>query len=196
MAYSSGDLLITVRGNLAPAEIWTNTWAFKAVGGTPDYLQVVDALEVFYGDLATNWLPVEFTAVGATVKALDTGITTEAAWNLITGQNVQDILPTQLAVRVSLSGAGGVQGGPFLPGWSKQASAEDGVIDSGVVTDIIDALDVLNTSTQAADFVIGINRPTTATVVQATQARVGQRFDVIRKRSNNNAEAYASTSLV
>lgn len=196
MAYSAGDLLITVRGNLDPAEIWTNTWAFKVDGLNPDYLQVVDALEVFYGALATDWLPVEFTAVGATVKALDTGISTEASWNLITGQNVQDILPTQLAVRVSLSGAGGVQGGPFLPGWSKQASAEDGVIDSGAVTDIIDGIDTLNTAVQAADFVIGIHRPTNSTVVQATQARVGQRFDVIRKRSNNNAEAYASTILV
>lgn len=195
MAYTAGDLLITVRGNLAPAEIWTNTWAFKVSGGAPDWPAVVDALEVFYGALASTWFPNEYTAVGATVKALDTGISTEATWALITGVNAQDILPTQLAVRVSLSDDAGHQGGPFLAGWSKQASAEDGVIDTGVVTDIIDGMDTLNTAVVAADFVIGIHRPTTLTVVEATQARVGQRFDVIRKRSNNNAEAYASTVL-
>lgn len=195
MAYAAGDLLITVRGNLDPAEIWTNTWAFKVAGGDPDFVQVVDALNVFYGALASEWLPTEFSAVGATVKALDTGVSQEGTWTPITGLNEQDILPTQLAIRVSLSASGGHQGGPFLAGWSKQASSEDGVVDAGVVTDIIDAIGVLDASVQAADFVIGIHRPTTSTVVQATQARVGQRFDVIRKRSNNNAEAYASTLL-
>lgn len=195
MAYTAGDILVQVRGSLAPAESWVNSWSFSPDGGSPNAQACVDALHLFYATLAGTWLPAEFTAVGATIKQLSTGITSEADWTTVTGVNAQDILPTQLAIRVSLNTAQGANGGPFIPGWSKQASAEDGVIDAGVVADLETALETLNTDVLAADYHIGLHRPTILEVDVAARARIGQRFDVIRRRANDQAEAYVSVPL-
>lgn len=196
MAYDTGDILVTVRGNLDPGEIWTNTWTFVEVtpGSTPQ--DVVDDLHAFYAGLAAEWFASEWTSVGAVIKDLASGVSVEAAWESLTGANVQDILPTQLAIRLSLSDEIGTRGGPFLPGWAKQASAEDGVIDSGVVTDLIAAVGTLDTDATANGYRIGIHRPSVPDVRVATVARVGERFDVIRKRANALSEGYTSTALV
>lgn len=196
MAYDAGDILVTVRGNLDPGEIWTNTWAFVEVspGSTPQ--DAVDDLHAFYAGLFATWMASECTAVGAVIKDLASGVSSEAAWESIAGSNVQDILPTQLAIRLSLSDDIGTRGGPFIPGWAKQASAEDGVIDSGVVTDISSELATLDTAVTTNGYRIGIHRPSVPDVRVATVGRVGERFDVIRKRANALSEGYTSTILV
>lgn len=188
--------MVTVRGNLAPSEIWTNTWAFKETDPAAVPQDAVTTLHGFYANLAAEWMPTEFTAVGATIKDLSTGITSDAVWATITGADTQDILPTQLGVRVSLNDNANHRGGPFLCGFSKIAAAEDGVLDTGCQTDIATELANMAATLATEDYLIGIHRPTTDTVVTATQGRVGQRFDVIRKRSNANMEAYDLVALV
>lgn len=190
MAYSEGDILVTVRGSIGPSEQWLNTWAFAPNAGTPVVADVVDDLHAMYAALAAEWFPVEFTAVGATVRYLFDSISEEAAWTTITGANVQDMLPSQLAVRASLNDNAGVNGGPFITGWSKQAAAEDGLLDSGAQTDLADAVEGLANAVQVSDYNLALHRPTVPAVNPVTRVRVGQRFDVIRKRGNDTPEAY------
>lgn len=195
MAYVSGDIAVTVRGISSPSESWVNSWAFSPDGGSPNAQACVDALRTFYDDLAGTWFPTEYSAVGARITQLFTGITTDADWIVVDGAATDDIAPTQLAVRLSLRDSAGHNGGPFLAGWNKLSIAEDGLVDSGAVSAIDTALAAMDTTVLANDYHIGIHLPTTNQVVVASQARIGRRFDVIRKRGNDTAEAYLTQNL-
>jgi len=185
-----------VRGNLASGEIFANNWAAKRQDPGAGVQDFADDLHAFYASLAATWLPDDTTITQCSVKILSSGITVGLTWATITGANTQEALPTQLGVRVSLyDGDDDLRGGPFLPGWSKQATTAGGLVDATVQSDIIDALDALNTAVQADNWTIGIQSPTQVMVGVATSARVGQRWDVIRKRANDVAESYASTEF-
>lgn len=196
MAYDAGDILVTVRGSFDPGEIWANVWAFVEVSPGSNPQDAVDGLHAFYAELAALWFPGEYHAISASVKDLATGISVDGEWEALAGSQADDILPTQLAVRVSLSDDIGTRGGPFLGGWNKATAAEDGLVDNGAQAAVITALNNLDTAVTTDGYRIGIHRPTVPDVRVATMGRVGKRFDVIRKRGNNVPEAYASTSLI
>lgn len=196
MAYTTDDFLFTVRGNLASGEIFANNWAGTRTDSGAPTQAFVDELHTFYADLAALWMPDDTTVTSCQVKTLSSGITNTLAWTTITGANSQDPLPTQLGVRVSLfSGTGPTSGGPFLPGWAKQVNTAGGLVITDVQDDIIEGLETMVTGLGAADWALGIDSPTAAAVRAVTSARVGRRFDVIRKRANEVSESYVTTDF-
>lgn len=195
MAYVAEDLIINVRGMCSPSESFSNTWAFVPSGATPDPQACADALRTFYAEIAATWLPTEWSAVGATMTFPFTGNSSEADWSLVVGAATDDIVPSQLAIRVSLSGATGVRGGPFLSGFNKLSIAEDGLVDAGPITLIGDEVVVMATTVLTSDYALGIHRPTVPSVELATQVRVGERWDVIRRRGNDTPEGYYTLVL-
>lgn len=196
MAYSSNDFLFTVRGNLTSGEIFANNWAGVRTDGGASTQDFGDALHDFYGTLAAVWFPDDTTITACSVKTLDSGISNDLSWAAITGENTQDPLPTQLGVRVSLfSGTGPTRGGPFLAGWAKQVNTAGGLLTTDVQDDIIEALEAMVTTLGTVDWALGIDSPTAAAVRAVTSARVGRRFDVIRKRANDVAESYVTTDF-
>lgn len=195
MAYSAGDILVTVTGTTGSFENWTNSWCFEGID-TADEQSAVDALHDFYDELTVNaTLSDTWAARSATVRRLLAGVTFIPSWITLFGGNASDQLPTQLAVRVSLTSASGHNGGPFLSGWSVASNNGTGKLATNDQADIIAALANLDTAIQALGGFIAINRPTGPEVVRAVQGRVGERFDVIRSRGNDTAESYSATTL-
>lgn len=196
MAYSAFHFKINITGMAGPSEQWSNDWAVIDFEETPgDVDDVVQALHDAY-DAWTIWQGDEYTAVAARSTQLLTGIQVEHSWATITGVSTQDILPTQLALRASLNTTAGVNGGPFLAGWSKQASGSDGLVVTTVQQDVVDEVVTLQTAIGLAGWRLGIHRPTLEIVVPAVRVRSGQRFDVIRKRGNDTPENYVIATLV
>lgn len=195
MAYTADDWRVQVRGDLPGGEIWVNTWTFRATDPGASIDDVGTAMHAFYDDLKSNFHNTLWKAVGATWKNLLGGNHGDFAWATITGTDGDDSLPNQDGIRVSLSGPGGVRGGPFLPGWDLGSLTATGMLNTTAVTDLMTALGTLNTSLQANDWAIAIDRPSVPSIVVATTARVGNRFDVIRRRANQQAESYSSLTL-
>jgi len=196
MAYSTDDFLFTVRGTLASGEIFANNWAGVRTDGGAAAQDFGDALHDFYDTLAAVWMPNDTTITSCASKHLSSGITTELSWATITGANTQEPLPNQLGIRVSLfSGTGPTSGGPFLPGWAKQTTDTGGLVTTDVQDDIIAALEAMVTTLGTVDWALGIQSPTAVAVRAVTSARVGRRWDVIRKRANDVSESYVTTDF-
>lgn len=195
MAYSAGDFLVNVQGTLPGNEIWSNTWAFKNGLTISDQDDVVTALHTFYGEISDN-MSTLWTYEIAQVRDLSLDTTRNAPFAAGTGVGAGDALPTQCAVRISLSNGLGVRGGPFLCGWRTTLVGVDGQLDLSAQGEIETEVGDLNTLVIAVgDCVIGIHRPGLELVVQASEARIGRRFDVIRKRANNTLEQYVPVTL-
>lgn len=192
MAYGDGDWRVSVRGTIGSEESWVNTWA--VIGPSADFavmapiLAHFDTLYTALGGFAAH-LSNEWSAVGATARDLSNGITYDLSWNVIAGASATEKLPNQLAMRVSLSSTLGVNGGPFLCGFSQNANS-DGVIDATTITDFSGALEDLWANLDGDGTFLGIDRPTIPAVVPVARMRLGARFDVIRRRANDLAEAY------
>lgn len=190
MPYSAGEYLVLVEGDTGNQDPWVNTWCFKDTLGSQDPQDVVDILHAFYVDIA----PLQgaaFSSDSATVRDLFTNVLTPASWVSQLGGDASPILPPQIAVRVSLYSAIGQNGGPFIGGWSNAANDTGGVLDSAAKTDITGGLTTMAAALSAADWSLQINRPTSPETVTVTQAKVGSRFDVIRRRANEIAENYS-----
>lgn len=195
MAYIDGDFLVNIKGTLANNEIWSNTWAMVGALTAVEKQDCVDALHTFYNDI-TPFLSAEWTADVATGTDLATGVSVDYAWGAFVGTETAKTIPTQLAIRCSLSNDFGVRGGPFLTGWTIDAiDATKGLIAPATVTQIAGELDQLGQEVLAAGASLGIHRPTLETVVIASMGRVGQRFDIIRKRANEVLEAYTPVAF-
>lgn len=195
MPYTTNDHEVQVRGTFDNGESWVNVWAFEMQDPGADKADLATALHAFYAEVYLLHISSHTKAVGATVKNLVTDVVTEATWATITGDDLADLLPTQCAVRLSLKALPNINGGPFLAGWSVNATDSDGLLNTSDQTGIQSALATLDDALIAADWRIGIKRPTVTDVALATQGRIGQRFDVIRKRANDLAEGYVTTVL-
>lgn len=197
MAYSAGQWLITVRGNLTLGEVWTNTWCFQ---GDPDTFDVDNDVQPdlngIYADLHgfASWFHTDTTSEGATATNLASGISHEMPWAPTVGAAASDPCPTQLALRISLS-SGQSHGGPFLAGFASGAIGPGGRVENGVITDIGGALEDRFAALDAAGAALALHKPSTTSVVLVTKATLGRRFDVIRRRANQVAEAAATIPL-
>lgn len=198
MAYTADMVRVAVRGTVGSFEAWSNTWSFLDISGTSsaDRNQLAADINNFYGD-PTNVLPYLGTAwhaVGATLTELVDGSTIELPWTTATGTSAVDLLPTQLGVRISLS-SGHHRGGPFLCGFTEVANGATGLLTTTAQNDLVDALELFAGTLTGHDWSLALDRPTVSTVVDVFGAKIGQRFDVIRKRANDTAEAYATASI-
>lgn len=192
MAYDIDDFRIVVAGDLAGSEVWANTWSVTGTG-TPQSLS--DAFHAFYTgifDACAN------TSVAAsfTLTQRVGNVPISATWSPIPGDDsVNPALPNEVALRVSLSGDNGVQGGPFLCGFSSAVLNDSGNLDSTIRTGFIGALTSLRDDLAAADWALAINKATTAVHVAVDTARLGSVFDVIRRRRNRLSESYVSVNF-
>lgn len=195
MPYAAGAWRITVRGALCDgAESWYNVWTVLDPGGAQDVSELTVPLAALYTDIFDLEISSHTTRVGATARNLLTSATVELAVGSDAGNDLADPMPSQIAARVSLSSSSVVRGGPFIAGWSKNAGDDGGLLSSanqtGLATAVGDFWDAIDT----LGWTLAIDRPSVETVVAVASARVGQRFDVIRKRANDIAEAYASVT--
>lgn len=195
MAYSAGDVMVTVSGTTGVFEAWTNTWTFEGIDAANEQ-SCIDALHDFYEELTLNvTLSNDWSARGAVLRRLLAGTSLVGSWSILSGGNTTDNLPSQLAVRVSLASISGHNGGPFLTGWTVASNTADGQLLDTDQVDIVSALANLDTAIQALGGFIALNRPTAPEVVRVVQGRVGERFDVIRSRANDTPESYETTTL-
>lgn len=192
--YEANDYRVQVRGNVGDSESWVNTWSFKGSGPVLDDIDAIaNRLNALYDSWAgfASWQSTAYSHVGATLKVLATGDTIELDWDGANGSAPSELLPTQLAMRVSLTALGGVHGGPFLTGFVVLA-VDGSLIDDDLVGDFIGALETFTGGLTTDGLVLGIDRPTIEEVAIVTAGRVGHRFDVISKRANDTAEAYST----
>lgn len=195
MAYTNNEYRINVRGTIGSSEIFSNTWAVLDVVGGQSIAEVAPILRGFYADAYLGQVSSHTSAVGATAKNLGTLVQTELSWEEVVGDDLADLLPTQCGIRVSLTGPLGVHGGPFLAGFSVNATDSEGLYNPASAGIVATALEDMVAALEAAGWNLRIDRPTAATTVAVTQARIGQRFDVIRKRANDLAESYIVVTL-
>jgi hypothetical protein len=165
------------------------------VTGAGPHSEVVPDFHEFYSDIASV-LANDTTITTVLIKELSTGVSIPAAFEDITGGSASDLLPTSLAIRVSLDNQLGVNGGPYLAGFSTAALTTTGRLSSTVRTTLLGATDALASSLVTRGYQLRIDRPSVLTTVVAAQARIGERFDVIRRRTNDTPENYASTDLL
>lgn len=196
MAYTNNEYRITVRGTLGTGEIFNNVWSVLDVVGGQSIAEVGPLFHAFYTDVAAEELSSHCDIVGATAKNLGTLVQSEFSWENISGSDLDNMLPSQCAVRVSLTGPGGTHGGPFLAGFSINAVNDQGLLDPGHADALVAATVTLAEDLVTAGWALRIDRPSIASTVVASTVRVGERIDVIRKRANELSESYTVASLV
>lgn len=190
MPYTNDHYLILVEGDTGGLDSFVNTWAVEDVGAVQDPQDAVDIIHAFY-DGINDEQSAAYQALSASIVHLIDGTKTEADWAAVVGGDASPVLPTQIAVRLSLRGALNVNGGPFLPGWSNAANDGGGILTATAQADIETAFTALRDAMTAADWRLCINRPTVEDLAPVFQAKVGRRFDVIRRRANEQPEQYA-----
>jgi len=189
MAYTDDDLRVVIRGNLPGGEIWANTWAVKDLGDFPSQ-DLADAFHAFYGALAGIWANTT-TATDITITRLSTNEELGASWTTVTGDDTSpSAMPNECAVRLSLSAPDNVRGGPFLTGFSVATCADDGNFAASNQSEVGGAFDTLCTDLTLIDHALCINKTQDEELVFVTQGRIGQVFDVIRRRRNKLSENY------
>lgn len=194
VAYSAGDTLIVVRGNLGTSEQFTNTWAVRRTDPGADIADVGTALHTLYAAIAVNGQSSFCETVGASWRDLQAAEVGDFTWASIDGDDLDDLLPTECAIRVSLTASDRTRGGCFLAGMSVNSVENDGRFLASFAANIVDAVDTFRASLVSADWDLGIHSPTTETVKQAASARIGLVFDVIRRRRDNLAEAFVGVT--
>jgi hypothetical protein len=194
MPYDLNDLAVTVTGTLFGGEVWSNSWAFKSTAPSPDPQDAVDILHEFYTFLYTN-LPAisnECAAVDADARILSTPADVTVSWESVTGGGGFNLIPTECALRLSMTGVDGAKGGPFLAGFGTAGIGDGGVISSGYKAEVTSALTAMAADLVASDWTLGLRRPTVTEVEEVVSVRVGQVFDAIRRRRNDLPENYTA----
>ena len=185
---------MVVQGVMADNEIWSNTWAVEGATGAPNKVEATNRVHNFYNQIAGE-LVVNWNAQVATVVDLFANTSTDVFFDDVPGTNIDGPLPSQLAVRVSLSAGVNVRGGPFLGGWPTSACDADGLLDSTIQTLVADEVEDLSDELVAEGMALALHSPTNVALFPVFQARVGQRFDVIRKRANEILESYITRAI-
>lgn len=191
MAYTSDEWELVIRGMTGPSEEWANVWCFSGTTDLGEVQDVVDAFHAFHSAIG-EIQSAQYTATQARVRNLLSGAIPVVSWATVTGGSSSQLLPTQLAIRLSLDDGAGHRGGPFLGGWQEGNNADNGLFQTTHRDLVADAVEDLAGAIVTAGGLLALNRPSVGTTVGVLHARVGRRFDVIRKRSNDTPEEYAT----
>lgn len=192
--YGANDLAVVVTGTLNSAESWSNSWAFTSTVTPDDAQDVVDILHAFYAHLADD-LPVlsdEWLAVDARAVALAGPVEVPVTWTTIDGEQGENMLPTECALRLSATGVDGARGGPFLAGFTTACVDADGTLLASYKAEVVACVQALADDLVASDYTLALRRPGPAVLEEVLTVRVGEVFDVIRKRRNDLPENYSS----
>lgn len=194
MAYVNGDILVEVKGVTSGPEIWSNTWAVEGATSLALKEEAVARVHNFYNQidalLCDTW-----EAQVATVHDLFANTSQDVFFDDVAGTSAFGPLPQQIAVRVSLSAGVNVRGGPFLTGFASDRVDADGLFDSASQIIVADEAEDLAEELAAEGLGLALHSPTNTALFTVYQVRVGQRFDIIRKRANEILESY-QTRLV
>lgn len=190
MAYADGDYRFVVRGNFS-TEQWNNVWSFRQTAPPAGDIQdIADALHAFYlANDVGNLMSAAWSAVGCTAHDLFAGDSIELDFTTIGGTGA-DPLPPQCAIRLSITSAPNIRGGPFLCGFDVNQVDGAGGATSACIAELQTNANALFAAAQTALFELCVDSPSTPALATATAARLGERFDVIRKRANDLAESY------
>lgn len=195
MAYASGDFLVEIKGTTVGDEIWSNTWCVSGAVSDIDKDNAVTALHQFY-EAIKPFLHSTWTGQVATGRDLFLGTSADYPWaDQVGGESTAGPLPSQLAIRASLSTHTGQRGGPFLTGWATDIVDSAALVQAATATLIADEVEDLAEQLVLDGMALAIHLPTTSSVALADIVRVGQRFDIIRKRANAILEAYTARDL-
>lgn len=194
MAYGANDLKVVVNGRLGATEVWTNSWAVGATEEADGTESLVSAFRGAYIDLQ-DIMNNQWHADGITLYSLASTTVFHPDWATFAGSNVLAILPTQCAIKVSLSNGFGVRGGPFLSGFDTEHLATDGTLDTDGQDIVLNAVTTLASQLAEHGYLLSIDRPSTSGLATATQVRIGRVFDTIRRRRDARPELYAAEPL-
>lgn len=196
MAYGAGDWMLIVRGATGTTEEWSNTWC--TIANPVDVQAMVGALHDFYdntiGDASNRW---STTTTAAQIRVVDlfTGDDEVVNWPNIAGPGGDDSLPSECAIRVSISAADNRHGGPYLPAPNLSVLDANGLVNATSQDFIRDALTTLLADWDALDVQLGLNSPGDLSVRPATAVRVGRVFDAMRSRRSDLVENYLLATL-
>lgn len=194
MAYVAGDVAVEIKGTTLGGEIWSNSWAAEDVVDATARTNLATRFHQFY-DALSPALITDWHASTCLIRDLFANVTYEMPWEDIPGENIDGPLPQQVSVRVSLSAGANARGGPFICGWPVSAVDANGLLDVTDQTLVADEVEDLGEGIDGDGMALGLHSPTSSAVLTVFQARVGQRFDVIRKRSNDILEAYVARPI-
>lgn len=191
MAWTTDSYQVIAEGATAGDDRWVNVWSFLRADPGADIADLEAALISFYsaleGFLADTW-----TCDNMRIKNLGTGVYVDQPQSALAGTSEGNPLPPQIAVRSSLKASPNINGGPFLAGWAATQVDADGQLLAATQQEIADQVETMQTNLLVNDWVLCISRPTLEVMIAAEQVRVGQRFDVIRRRANDQPEQYVT----
>lgn len=194
MAYTANEFLVIVEGTIASSEIWSNTWCVLDTVGGQDRQVAVNIVHSFYNAIL-GALSDQCIGLTATTRELSTSVSTPRAWDDTPGSLSADLLPTECAVRVSLNDRNNHRGGPFLCGFTISSVESDGRLLELHQVLLADEVQDLAQNLLGLGWQLRINRPSVGNTVVALEGKVGEVFDVIRKRRNDIPESYLVRDL-
>lgn len=197
MAYTSDEYTCVASGTLAGGEVWYNTWCARRIDSGALVADLIAGVQAFYADFAALDVANDWTLQTIQAKNLSSEIVTNSPVNPAGAgsDSTNPPLPNQVATRVSLKGLPNVNGGPFLVGWSSAALSTDGDLEATNKAGLVTAVTDLQADLLSNDWVLSILRPTIESTVTADSARIGERFDIIRRRANERLEAYSTIAF-
>lgn len=195
MAYSANEWAVIVEGTLAGSEVFANRWTIlDAVGGS----DLDDARDAFH-DLYASWAGVcsagQFAVNTITFRNLSTGAVVTPSWTQIIGQAADDPLPSQNALKVSLSAIPNRHGGPFMAGAGSTCLDGAGFIQTTDATGFRNALNALFSDLVAAGWNLRLDSPSDNVTRAIVSARLGRQFDTIRARRNQQPENFLTVTV-
>lgn len=195
MPYLDTEWAVVVEGALPSSEVWANRWTVQEQTLSPDQAALTTAIRGFYlvwaGICANDW-----TATMLTYRNLVTSDVVTPTWAVVQGdEETANPLPTECAIRISLSAANGRRGGPFMSGLHVGVVDTDGRAKSAEITPMASGLADLFDQADAAGYAFRLDSPTDTGTNALTAARIGRTFDVIRRRRNQVPEAYVPVTL-
>lgn len=195
MPYVDTEWAVILEGALPSGEVWANRWTVQENVIDPDQAALTTAFRVLYISWA-GVCHVDWTCTSLTYRNLVTGTVITPTFALIQGEEeLAAPLPTECALRVSLSAAPGRHGGPFLAGVAADALDENGQMSAASLVGFSDALEQFFVDADAAGYNVRLDSPTDVGTKELTQCRIGRTFDVIRRRRNQVAEGFINIPL-
>lgn len=187
VAFTDNEVAIRIDG-VTGSESWANSWTVRETDVSADINDVGAALHTFYDGLSSAFWTAQTSATSGTWRTLTGSDSGVFSWASITGANAGPLLPTECAIRISATAPFNRHGGCFLTGF------RGGSLDTGgVFTGASDVATLITTLWQDVfdanyEFVLADRVALDVNVVN--RFRVGEVFDVIRKRRNDLPEAY------
>lgn len=195
MPYADTEWAVIISGELPAGEVWANRWTIAETDVGADLLAAAGAFHAVYA----SWAGVcdsDWKANNISFRNLVNGGVVQPAWVQIVGEEGDSSpLPTECALRVSLSAMPNRKGGPYFCGVSTDHVDNSGQMAAVSLVGFVSALEALFDDLVAADFALRLDSPSDTETKEISACRVGRTFDVIRRRRNQIPESYINVPV-